>query len=292
MPFHPPAIRPSRARGLLLSLAAGATCLGVGTLSAQSEEAELAQLKARLAAMEAQMKSMQAQVALSASIAQSRKLTGPDGKEISLEGGPVILPALDTFTRNFKWPTYLRVGTGFTANGVGQTFNFNTPDVAFGKTSRLGNENDFYMETGPYLTHLLGDDPDVIDVSTKVNFQIFSNVDKSVGVNLDNDGFGIGIVEAFVEMKNVIKSAPGVTFWAGQRFYDRYDIHPSDYFFLNTSGIGAGAYGIQVGPGLLQLAYFGGIRSGTGTFFLDDTSFNDVNLSVNERQRQLLQARI
>ena len=91
MPFHPPAIRPSRARGLLLSLAAGATCLGVGTLSAQSEEAELAQLKARLAAMEAQMKSMQAQVALSASIAQSRKLTGPDGKEISLEGGPVIL---------------------------------------------------------------------------------------------------------------------------------------------------------------------------------------------------------
>ena len=67
-------------------------------------------------------------------------------------------------------------------------------------------------------------------------------------------------MEAFVEMKNVIKSAPGVTFWAGQRFYDRYDIHPSDYFFLNTSGIGAGAYGIQVGPGLLQLAYFGGIQ--------------------------------
>ena len=35
-------------------------------------------------------------------------------------------------------------------------------------------------------------------------------------------------------MKNVIKSAPEVTFWGGQRFYDRYDIHPSDYFFLNT----------------------------------------------------------
>ena len=49
-------------------------------------------------------------------------------------------------------------------------------------------------------------------------------------------------------MKNVIKSAPEVTFWGGQRFYDRYDIHPSDYFFLNTSGFGAGAYNIPLGP--------------------------------------------
>ena len=85
-----------------------------------------------------------------------------------------------------------------------------------------------------------------------------------------------------MEMKNVIKSAPEVTFWGGQRFYDRYDIHPSDYFFLNTSGIGAGAYNIHLGPGLLQIAYFGGIRSGTGTFLLDDTSFNDIDLAVDD----------
>ena len=36
-----------------------------------------------------------------------------------------------------------------------------------------------------------------------------------------------------------------------------------------------------MGPGLLRIAYFGGTRSGTGTFFLDDTSFNDVDLAVN-----------
>ena len=82
-------------------------------------------------------------------------------------------------------------------------------------------------------------------------------------------------------MKNVIKSAPEVTFWGGQRFYDRYDIHPSDYFFLNTSGIGAGAYNIPLGPGSLQIAYFGGVKSGTGSFYLDDTSFDNFNLQVN-----------
>ena len=82
-------------------------------------------------------------------------------------------------------------------------------------------------------------------------------------------------------MKNVIKSAPEVTFWGGQRFYDRYDIHPSDYFFLNTSGVGAGAYNIPLGPGSLAIAYFGGIRSGTGNFWLDDTSFDNFTLDVD-----------
>ena len=144
--FHPsatPTSRP-RARGLLLGLVAGVTCLGVGNLSAQTSDAELAQLKAqmqqmqddyakRLGEMEAKMKSMEAQVALSAGIAKSRTITGPDGKEVDLKGGPVVIPALDTFTRNFKFHLYMRAGTGFTANGVGQTFNFKTPDIGYGR---------------------------------------------------------------------------------------------------------------------------------------------------------------
>ncbi len=293
IPFHPSAtstIRP-RARGTLLGLVAGATCFGLSSLSAQTSDAEINQLKAqmqqmqqdyekRLAAMEGQVASMQSQVALTASVARSRTLTGPDGKAIAMEG-PVVLPAFDTFTRNFKWHGYVRVGTGFTGNGVGQTFNFNTPDVSFGKTQRLGNENDFYVETGPILDHMLGDDPDVMDARFKMTFQFFDGTDKQVGTNLENDGWGAGIVECYLELKNVIKSAPEVTFWGGQRFYDRYDIHPSDYFFLNTSGIGAGVYNIPLGPGSLAIAYFGGIKSGTGNFFLDDTSFNNVNLQVN-----------
>ena len=101
-------------------------------------------------------------------------------------------------------------------------------------------------------------------------------------------GWNVGIVEAFFEFKNVIKSAPEVTFWGGQRFYDRYDIHPQDYFFLNTSGVGGGAYNIDLGIGSLAIAYFGGIRSGTGAFTFggnDATDdFNQFNLQVNGGQ--------
>ena len=127
---------------MLLGLVAGATSLSLGSLFAQSD-AEMNQLRAqmqqmqqdyekRLAAMESQVKSMQSQVALTASVAKSRTITGPDGKAISMEG-PVLMPAFDTFTRNFKWHVYIRAGAGFTANGVGQTFDFNTPDVSLAK---------------------------------------------------------------------------------------------------------------------------------------------------------------
>ena len=73
---------------------------------------------------------------------------------------------------------------------------------------------------------MLGDDPDVMDVKFKMTFQFLDSVDKRTALNLSNDGWNVGIVEAYLEMKNVIKSAPEVTFWGGQRFYDRYDIHP------------------------------------------------------------------
>ena len=83
--------------------------------------------------------------------------------------------------------------------------------------------------------------------------------------------------------KNVIKSAPEVTFWGGQRFYDRYNIDSQDYFFLDSSGIGAGVYNIDLGIGSLACRLFRiGIRSGTGALFgATIVSFNDFNLQVN-----------
>ena len=58
-------------------------------------------------------------------------------------------------------------------------------------------------------------------------------------------------------MKNVIKSAPEITFWGGDRFYDRWNIDSEDYFWLNTSGFGVGVYNIPLGPGTLWLAWLG-----------------------------------
>jgi maltoporin len=66
--------------------------------------------------------------------------------------------------------------------------------------------------------------------------------------------------QAFLEAKNFIKSAPEVTVWGGQRFYDRHDIHLHDLFFDDYSGYGAGFDNIDLGFGKLAVAYLGGIR--------------------------------
>ena len=106
-PFATPTSCP-QGRGVLLGLVAAGACFGASALSAQTSDADIAQLKAQMqqmqednakmaaqmqqmqednAKMAAQMKSMQTQVALSASVAKSRTLTGPDGKAISLDAG-------------------------------------------------------------------------------------------------------------------------------------------------------------------------------------------------------------
>jgi maltoporin len=128
-------------------------------------------------------------------------------------------------------------------------------------TSRLGNENDFYTELSWNQAHILGDSPDVADVSFRATMQAFSSPVKAAAVNVSTGGgtpgSGVGMVEGYAEMKNIFKSAPEITFWGGQRFYDRWNIDSEDYFWLNTSGFGVGVYNIPLGPGTLWLAWLG-----------------------------------
>ena len=75
----------------------------------------------------------------------------------------------------------------------------------------------------------------------------------------------------------------GITFWAGQRFYDRYNIDSQDYFWLSDSGYGGGVYDIPLGPGKLAFAYIGGIQSGLNSFS-NNGNFNEFDLQVNGGQ--------
>lgn len=49
--------------------------------------------------------------------------------------------------------------------------------------------------------------------------------------------------------------APEATLWAGKRYYQRHDIHISDFYYWDVSGAGAGIEGIQAGPGKLSFAW-------------------------------------
>jgi maltoporin len=277
-------------RGLKFTLVAGLTLLTTDALFAQSAgQSDVDALKTqmnqmqrqyeqRIEAMEAKMKALESN-ANGGSILNTRVLTDADGKE-----GPGKAPApmldesfLKSLTRNFTFNVYMRAGVSFNGSGGAQgNTSFIMPDNYVGggrSTSRLGNENDFYTELSWNQAHILGDSPDLADVSFRATLQAFSSPIKNNSMNTQNPGAGVGIVEGYSEIKNVFKNAPEITFWGGDRFYDRYNIDSEDYFWLNTSGFGVGVYNIHVGPGNLYVAWLGNNQDNLN----EATGFNGAN---------------
>src|ERR1700749_2751715 len=170
-----------RLPGLRPWLAASLTLLASGGLFAQSADQNTGQnqndvsaLKTqmqkmqkeyedRISAMEAEMKSLESK-ADTGSILNTRILTDADGKEVA--AAPTLDESfLKSLTRNFTFSTYVRAGFQFNGNGGGGNFSFDLPSWrSFGR-ERLGNENDTYMELTWMQAHMLGDSPDVMDVS-------------------------------------------------------------------------------------------------------------------------------
>jgi maltoporin len=231
----------------------------------QTLEKQQQQYQDRITTMEAEMKSLESK-AESGSILNTRVLTDASG--VAAEGAPATLDEsfLKSLTRNFTFSVYIRAGFQFNGNGGGGNFNFSIPDFPGEGRLRLGNENDTYMELTWMQAHMLGDSPDVMDVSMTITPSITYLQNKSTydGPNdITNSGndFRFILRQAFLEAKNVIKTAPEVTFWAGTRFYDRWNTDPEDYFWLDTSGYGAGVYNIDVGVGKLWLAWLGGLNA-------------------------------
>jgi maltoporin len=266
-------VGPPRLKGLKFTLVAGIALLTTDALFAQSAgQSDVDALKAqmnqmqrqyeqRIEAMEGKMKALESN-ANSGSILNTRVLTDADGKEMPGKAAPMLDESfLKSLTRNFTFNVYMRAGVSFNGSGGAQgNTSFIMPDNYVGggrSTSRLGNENDFYTELSWNQAHILGDSPDVADASFRATLQAFSSPQKTSAVNTQTPGAGVGMVEGYAEMKNVIKSAPEVTFWGGQRFYDRWNIDSEDYFWLNTSGFGVGVYNIPLGPGTLWIAWLG-----------------------------------
>jgi len=262
-----------RLSSLKITLVAGLALLTTDALFAQSAgQNEVDALKSqmnqmqkqyeqRIEAMEAKMKALE--VGPGGSILNTRVLTDANGTAAPT---PMLDESfLKSLTRNFSLAVYMRSGVSMNGSGGAQgKITFVMPDNYVGggrTTSRLGNEDDFYTEIAFNQAHVLGDSPDVMDVTFTEQLQAFSSPVKTNAVNVKTGGgvagFGIGLNQMFVEMKNVIRCAPEITFWAGDRFYDRWNIDSEDYFWLNTSGFGIGVYNIHLGPGNLYLAWLG-----------------------------------
>jgi maltoporin len=298
-----PGLRPLLAASLTLLASGGLFAQSADQSSGQSNPNDVSALKTqmqkmqkeyedRISAMEAEMKSLESK-ADSGSILNTRVLTDADGKEVS--AAPTLDESfLKSLTRNFTFSTYVRAGFQFNGNGGGGNFSFDLPDFPSAGRQRLGNENDTYMELTWMQAHMLGDSPDVMDVSMTftpaIVYQQSRNtftVNNGTGVEAKGQDFEFVLRQAFLEMSNVFKGAPEITFWGGIRFYDRYNTDPEDYFWLDTSGYGAGVSNVDVGIGKLRFAWIGGLNDTAlspqiGTFFKHtfDLRLEKINVGI------------
>lgn len=152
----------------------------------------------------------------------------------------------------FRFHGYLRSGFGVDGSGKGQQ-----PFIAplAGSKYRLGNEAETYLETlFAYDTKSEGEDPAYFD--TQVRFAYVTPTSQS-----NNFATTFSLREAYALARRVWAAQPTATFWAGARFYDRYDVNITDFWFRDPSGFGGGVEDVALGGrAKLAVAWIGGTQ--------------------------------
>jgi maltoporin len=181
----------------------------------------------------------------------------------------------------FEFDGYVRSGFGINAKG-GDQDAFQAPG-AFAKY-RLGNETETYGELGLTANWV---NPEHNDAwfKTKVKLALVAPRNSTFDSLKDPTG-NIAVRESYAEAGHLFESHPEMTFWAGQRFYRRRDIHINDFFFNDMSGYGAGFQDMKLGGGNMKLsvAYLGGSveNPAMGSADLGRLAKNTLDLRVSD----------
>ncbi|NKI94415.1 carbohydrate porin [Rhizobacter sp. SG703] len=163
-----------------------------------------------------------------------------------------------TSAQAVDWGGYFRTGPGATSKDSSRAcYGLGGEGMKY----RLGNECDFY---GEFLLSQ-GFKADGVEYKAALMTNLYSNgtdtgaVDRGLSgqpaTNQSLDHSKLGINQMYVEGKGY-DIAPNTNFWIGKRFYGRADVHIVDTFFVNLSGVGAGADSMDVGGGKLAIAAF------------------------------------
>jgi maltoporin len=173
-------------------------------------------------------------------------------------GPPFDLTKLYDLPRPFEFHGYLRSGYGMNGEG-GKMVAFIAPG-AFAKY-RLGNEPETYGELALVNNWLREDDPlsaPYIRTTVMMSYNTGENFSFDSLTN-HQQGNDIALRQAFTEAGNVFQAVPDIRIWAGQRYYQRMDIHIDDFYYLDMSGYGSGVQDVPLGDfAKLQLAWIGG----------------------------------
>jgi maltoporin len=175
----------------------------------------------------------------------------------------------------FRFHGYLRSGFGVADDGKPQEA-FKAPNT--GAKYRLGNETEAYLET-TFAYGIRPEDEPKTFFDTRITLSYVTPTS-----NTNSFETTTALREAFVLAQGVWHRQEGATFWAGERFYDRHDLHMSDFYYRYLSGFGGGIEGVRVGEkARLAVAWLGGsvndlTSSGTvpppGSFQLAKNTFD------------------
>lgn len=154
---------------------------------------------------------------------------------------------------------YFRAGYGVSSEG-GRQVCFQTPGAQ--SKYRLGNECDLYGEflfSGPAF---VGDNGVVANANVMFNVYIPTTSQGYPDRFVPNNGelgkdLHFGTNQFFFDFTGLPFLGEGGKAWIGRRFYKREDVHLTDYFWWNASGLGGGLEDITVsGPMKLSFAAF------------------------------------
>ena len=163
---------------------------------------------------------------------------------------------------------YVRSGLGISGEN-GENIGYEK-----GKVGRLGNENDTFFEVG------LGQE---LYNEDGVSFYLDSLIAHSVAGNNDWEPSPSALRVINMQAKGLIKSDKDATLWVGKRYYQRRDIHITDFYYLNTSsGAGVGLENLSVGGGKLSTAVImdDGKQRGSATYGWVNTGGDPADPSV------------
>lgn len=142
---------------------------------------------------------------------------------------------------------YFRANTGSNSAGGGQTcFGL----AGAGSKYRLGNECGVYGELT--FGHEVVKTED--GASLKANVMLSLSNGQVSDASLSKGSGEIGLPQVYLSADKVPELG-GASAWMGRRYYKREDLHITDFFYWNPSGVGAGIEDLPLGSGGLKFSY-------------------------------------
>lgn len=182
-------------------------------------------------------------------------------KTIKLLPIAAALACLSGASTALEFHGYLRSGGGSTLDQGGGQVCFQLPG-AYTKY-RLGNECETYAEVAFGQELFEGKDGVKFNYFGMLAYKAKQRQDYE---SFNEDGNDIALRQNFIEVKG-LPWMNGGSIWAGKRFYERNDVHMTDFYYWDTSGYGIGGLGYKAGPVNLSFAIF---RNGIGS---DESNF-------------------